>query len=93
MHHIITENYVEKPGTEGCGTATIPENECKNAAKELKYESKNGYEVVNYAHLPHGCFVGHAHTHWTYTYYNSNAGIKNPAFKAICKKSKFLFSL
>ena len=86
MYPIITENYVEKPGTEGCGHATIPESECKNAAKALGFESKNGYETYDRDHLPHGCFVGHKSTHWTYTYYNSNAGTTNAAFKSICKK-------
>ena len=66
----------------------ITECKCKSAAFSLGYKSKNGYQVVNYAHLPHGCFVGHAHTDWTYTYYNSNKGVKNAAFKSICKNGK-----
>lgn len=77
--------YVEKKGEVGCGDATVPEGECKAAAASLTYMSTNGFTTVNYAHLPHGCFVGHEHTQWTYTYYNSNAGKKNAAFKSICK--------
>ena len=92
MHHIITA-YVEKPGEEGCGNATITEGECNSAANSLGYKSSNGYEVVNYAHLPHGCFVGHKHTQWTYTYFNSNAGITNAAFKSICKEGKYVARL
>ena len=78
--------YVEKSGAKGCGEATTPQDECVRAANYLGYQSANGYEVVNYAHLPHGCFVGHEHTQWTYTYYNSNAGTTNAAFKSICQK-------
>ena len=90
MHHIITA-YVVKAGAEGCGqNAMITQGECKSAALSLDYKSKNGYEVVNYAHLPHGCFVGHEHTGWTYTYYNSNTGKTNPAFKSICKNPSFV---
>ena len=85
--------FVEKPGGEGCGNATIPESECNNAACLLGYTSSNGYEVVNYSHLPHGCFVGHEHTQWTYTYFNWNAGITNIAFKSICQKGKYVVRL
>ena len=68
----------------------ITQDECKSAANSLGYKSANGYEVVDYAHLPHGCFVGHVHTGWTYTYYNSNAGKTNTAFKSICKNPSFV---
>ena len=92
MHVIITA-YVEKPGEEGCGNNMITQRECKSAAYSLGYKSSNGYEVVDYAHLPHGCFVGHEHTQWTYTYFNSNSGVQNPAFKSICRKGKLLVRL
>ena len=88
MYTIITA-YLEKAGGEGCDDdAMVSQDECKSAANSLNYKSSNGYEVVNYAHLPHGCFVGHEHTQWTYTYYNTNAGVKNEAFKSICKNGK-----
>ena len=89
--------YVAVNGGYGCqyGWEEIPitEGECKRAAASLGFDSSKGYEKLNYGHLPHGCFVGHKHTNWKYTYYNVNTGKINPGFKSICSKGTFSFRL
>ena len=82
-------SYEAVEGGAGCAESTITEGECKDAAGSLGFDSSKGYEVLNYNHLPHGCFVGHAHTSWKYTYYNQHVGTTNPHFKSICGKGIF----
>ena len=79
--------YEERNGGEGCGMYNVPENECERAANRLGYDISKGYEQGNWAHLPTGCFVGHSHTNWKYTYFNFNKGKTNNGFKSICINS------
>ena len=93
--------YVAVAAGRGCGynhdvgydVATITEGECKRAAASLGFDSSKGYEKLNYGHLPHGCFFGHKHTNWKYTYYNVNTGKTNPGFKSICRNGTISFRL
>ena len=82
---LTSTKYEAKDSGVGCGIFSIPENECKTAAARIGYDSSAGYEVGNWGHLPSGCFVGHAHTNWKYTYFNNNKGRSNNGFKSICK--------
>ena len=84
--------YLVRNNGEGCGNLTVSENECRKTAAFLGFDSSMGYETVDYGHLPHGCFVGHAHTDWKYTYFNVNSGTTNNGLKSICRNpysSKF----
>lgn len=83
----VTLGYEAKNHGEGCGILTVPETKCKALAGTLGFDSSKGYETGNWGHLPHGCFVGHAHTDWKFTYYNSNKGTKNNGFKSVCYKA------
>ena len=69
------------------GVFTVNEHACKEAAAELGFDSSKGYEIGNWAHLPHGCFVGHSTTNWKYTYFNNHWGSHENAhaFKQICR--------
>ena len=87
MTNLNTEGYRVSSNGTGCGTLTVSENECRKAAGILGFESSRGYEKLDYGHLPHGCFVGHEHTYWKYTYFNVNSGTTHNAFKSICRAS------
>ena len=86
-------------GGKGCGELSIPKEHCKHAAATLGYNNSNPYRIYEEedkkCNQPYGCFVGHSHTNWAYTYYNNynKNGCENDDFRSICKKHvrKYLF--